>query len=119
MRMPMSPTRRKEWSAIKIHTTIDGNPTNNFLERTLAFNPDGVLHGAKQLCFVGTLAYVFVAMPGWSSSRSTIRSIHRSLEPCRGTATQCGNRHRQFRYAFVCCRKGLVILDITPIGQPR
>ena len=30
-----------------VGTLLDGNPTNNFLKRALAFNPDGVLTGAQ------------------------------------------------------------------------
>jgi hypothetical protein len=104
---------------VKIHTTIDGNPTNNFLERTLAFNPDGILHGAKQLCFVGTLAYVCC------DAGLVIVSFDDPLHPAVfGTvpAEQLPNPESvtaQFRYAFVCCEKGLVILDITNPVQPR
>ena len=41
-----------------VATLLDGDPNNNFLKRALAFNPDGVLNGARRIAFVGTYAYI-------------------------------------------------------------
>ena len=41
-----------------VGTLLDGNPANNFLKRALAFNPDGVLNGARRITIAGTYAYV-------------------------------------------------------------
>src|SRR6202043_2844339 len=41
-----------------VGTLLDGNPANNFLKRGLAFNPDGVLTGARRISIAGTYAYV-------------------------------------------------------------
>ncbi|MGH9650720.1 MAG: hypothetical protein ACRD3I_09650, partial [Terriglobales bacterium] len=41
-----------------VGTLLDGNPNNNFLKRALAFNPDGLLDGARRITFAGTYAYV-------------------------------------------------------------
>ncbi len=37
---------------------LDGNPLNNYLERALTFNPDGILDGAESITIVGTYAYI-------------------------------------------------------------
>jgi len=39
-----------------VGTLLDGNPANNFLKRALAFNPDGVLTGARRITIAGTFA---------------------------------------------------------------
>ena len=44
--------------AVGAGTLLDGNPMNNFLERAFTFNPNGILNGARNLCIVGTYAYV-------------------------------------------------------------
>src|SRR5262249_57567358 len=41
---------------VNVSTLIDGNPTNNFLERELTFNPDAVLTGARHIAFYSTYA---------------------------------------------------------------
>src|SRR5258705_8314518 len=39
-------------------TLLDGNPANNFLHRALAFNPDGILTGARRITIAGNYAYI-------------------------------------------------------------
>ncbi len=39
-------------------TLLDGDPTNNFLERAATYNPDGKLTGAEGITIIGTYAYV-------------------------------------------------------------
>src|SRR6266581_4654357 len=41
-----------------VGTLLDGNPANNFLKRALAFNPNGVLTGARRVTIAGTFAYI-------------------------------------------------------------
>src|SRR3954467_1394209 len=41
-----------------VGTLLDGDPNNNFLKRALAYNPEGVLNGARRITIVGTYAYV-------------------------------------------------------------
>ena len=46
-------------------TLLDGNPSNNFLKRASAFNPDGRLRGASNLAIAGNYAYILCdARPG-------------------------------------------------------
>ena len=39
-------------------TLLDGNPSNNFLQKALAFNPGGVLNGARKIQIVGNYGYI-------------------------------------------------------------
>jgi hypothetical protein len=43
---------------VNVATLLDGNPTNNFLEKDIVFNPYGILCGAKSVAIAGTSAYV-------------------------------------------------------------
>ena len=52
-------TDREEGLVISTAATLlDGNPSNNFLERVIAFNPEGKLRGAVNLAIAGTYAYI-------------------------------------------------------------
>ncbi len=48
-------------------TLLDGNPLNNYLERELTFNPNGLLNGAESITIVGTYAYICCEAAWWSS----------------------------------------------------
>ena len=63
-----------------VSTLLDGDPDNNFLERALAFNPDGLLTGAVNITLAGHYAYV-LASRGSSSSTSTTRCSRGSWPP--------------------------------------
>ena len=96
---------------------LDGDPTNNFLKRALAFNPEGALKGARRIAIVGTYAYILC------DAGLAVVSLDNPLKPAlvaqvgapflvepRGIAVQ-------FRYAFVVDREGLKVLDITHLDQ--
>ena len=100
-------------------TTIDGNPTNNFLNREVTFNPNGILAGARAISIAGNYAYVccdagLVVVdlddPKQPQVRAVLGEPHLK-EPC---AVQV-----QFRYAFVCDKEGVKVLDVTNLAQPR
>jgi len=44
--------------AVNIDTFADAEFRNNFLKRTLTFNPDGVLKGARHITLAGDFAYI-------------------------------------------------------------
>ncbi len=91
----------------------DGDPSNNFLERALTFNPDGVLDGAVNLTVAGATVYVCCA-------RGVVAvDVTDPLAP-RVIATVGApdvDRPRaiavQFRYAFVADARGVQVVDIT------
>jgi hypothetical protein len=102
-----------------VGTLLDGNPANNFLKRALAFNPGGVLTGARRISIVGTYAYVLtdkalvvVDLDNPLAPRVTANIGAPALNDPRGIAVQ-------FRYAFVVDRDGLKVLDVTDLSQPK
>jgi hypothetical protein len=102
-----------------VGTLLDGNPANNFLKRALAFNPSGVLTGARRITIAGTYAYILtekalvvVDLDNPMSPRVTATIGAPVLDDPRGIAVQ-------FRYAFVVDRQGLKTLDVTDLAQPK
>jgi hypothetical protein len=102
-----------------VGTLLDGNPANNFLKRALAFNPDGVLTGARRIAIAGTCAYILtdkalvvVDLDNPLAPRVTANIGAPALNDPRGIAVQ-------FRYAFVVDRDGLKVLDVTDLSQPK
>ncbi len=104
---------------VGVGTLLDGNPSNNFLDRAVTFNPDGVLTGARRITIAGTYAYVL------TDKALVVVSLDNPLEPKvtaqigapdlvdpRGVAIQ-------FRYAFVVDRDGLKVFDVTSLAEPR
>jgi hypothetical protein len=100
-------------------TLLDGNPLNNFLDRELTFNPDGLLNGARQLTIAGTYAYVCC------DAGLVVISLENPLQPVVtsviGPESLVGPKSLavQFRYAFVCDEEGLKVLDVTQLHAPR
>ncbi len=102
-----------------VGTLLDGNPANNFLKRALAFNPGGVLTGARRITIAGTFAYILtdralvvVDLDNPLAPRVTATVGAPALSDPRGIAIQ-------FRYAFVADREGLKVLDVTDLAQPQ
>ena len=102
-----------------VSTLLDGDPDNNFLERALAFNPDGLLTGAVNITVAGHYAYVL------ASKGLFVVDLDNPLQP-RIVAT-VGEPHLkqpravaiQFRYAFVTDAEGLKVIDVTNPVRPR
>jgi hypothetical protein len=102
-----------------VGTLLDGNPSNNFLTRALAFNPDGALTGARRITIAGKFAYVL------TDKALVVVDLDNPLAP-KITATIGGplvNDLRavaiQFRYAFMVDRDGLKVLDVTDLAHPQ
>jgi hypothetical protein len=102
-----------------VGTLLDGNPANNFLKRTLAFNPGGILTGAHRITIAGTYAYVLtdkslvvIDLDNPLAPRVTSTIGAPELDNPRGIAVQ-------FRYAFVVDRYGLKTLDVTDLAHPK
>ena len=101
-----------------VGTLLDGNPANNFLQRALAFNPDGALTGARRIVIAGNFAYILtnknlvvVDLQNPLQPRVTATIGAPALEDPRGIAVQ-------FRYAFVVDRYGMKVLDVTDLAHP-
>jgi len=101
-----------------VGTLLDGDPSNNFLKRALAFNPGGVLKGARRVAIVGTYAYILC------DAGLAVVNLDNPLKPV--LVSQIGAPFLveprgisvQFRYAFVVDRVGLKVLDITHLDRP-
>ena len=98
-------------------TLLDGNPSNNFLQRAGTFNPDGKLRGARNLTVAGNYVYVVgdngmvivnVSDPTKPSIAAEVPGI------TKGTGVQV-----QFRYAFVTDAEGLKVVDIAVPEKAR
>lgn len=101
-----------------VGTLLDGDPTNNFLKRALAFNPHGILHGARRIAFAGTYAYILcdrglvvVDLDNPLQPKVTAEMTAPMLNDARGIAVQ-------FRYAFVVDRDGMKVLNLTRPESP-
>ncbi len=102
-------------------TLLDGDPLNNFLKRDLTYNPGGILDGARNITIVGTYAYICC------DAGLVVIDLDDPLNPkvTSVIGRDAGIEHPvaaavQFRYAFVCDEhKGLVVLDVTDLDQPR
>src|SRR5262245_10948263 len=110
----------KSKNIIGVGTLLDGNPSNNFLERAATFNPDGILTGARRITIAGTYAYIL------TPKNLVVVSLEDPFHP-KVTATM-GERDGlvdprgvqiQFRYAFVVDRDGLKVLDVTALDKPQ
>lgn len=106
-------------------TLLDGDPTNNFMERaalddgTTAFNPDSVLAGMTNLTIAGH--YVYATAP----AGLVVIDIDTPLSP-RVVAVVGGDVFEnpqsvaiQFRYAFVTDAHGLHVVDVTDPLKPH
>jgi hypothetical protein len=101
-----------------VATLLDGDPSNNFLKRAVAFNPDGALNGARRIAFVGTLAYILcdrglavVDLDNPLEPKITAQIGSPALDGATGIAIQ-------FRYAFVVDHAGLKVFNITHPASP-
>jgi hypothetical protein len=100
-------------------TTINGDPTDNFLKPDVVFNPDGLLGGGKFLGIVGTYAYVCCEAGLVVVSLDDPK--HPQVKAVLGNDVVKHPRalNAQFRYGFVCDEEGVKVLDITNPEQPR
>jgi hypothetical protein len=97
-------------------TLLDGNPANNFLKRAVAFNPNGVLNGARRITIAGHYAYILC------NRGLVVVNIENPLMPKVESEVALVDAHGlaiQFRYAFVVDREGLKVLDVTSLAHPR
>ncbi|MFU8763004.1 MAG: hypothetical protein ACNA7T_00670 [Haliea sp.] len=112
-----------------VNTLSDGEPRNNFLERDLTWNENGVLNGARHMVLGGYYAYI-VADAGL-----VVLNLDQPLQPRLVEVVPLNRGHSvalQFRYLFVTDADGLKTIDVTnpeapalvadntiPLGQAR
>jgi hypothetical protein len=100
-----------------LHTLLDGDPRNNFIERAASFNEGGALTGATSIWLAGTVGYVttpraVVVLDLDDPVRPRVLAKIEGLSTPLAVATQ-------FRYAFVLDTQGLKVVDVTVPSAPR
>ena len=100
-------------------TLLDGNPSNNFLERGVTFNPNNILCGAKAITIAGHYAYIccdagLVVVDLSNPKQPVVCSVvgNEVLHHPKSVAVQ-------FRYAVVCDEEGVKVLDATELAFPQ
>ena len=95
---------------VNVDTLSDGEARNNFFERALTWNPDGVLSGARHITLAGSTAYIAgdfgVAIIGLEDPLEPQLLKLLPFNGARATAVQ-------FRYLFVTDNDGFHVVDIT------
>ncbi len=100
-------------------TLLDGDPTNNFLEREVTFNPNGLLCGATAITIAGHYAYVccdagLVVVDLSNPKTPKVTSVVGNDVLHHATSVAV-----QFRYAFVCDEEGVKVFDVTELATPQ
>ena len=104
---------------VQAGTLLDGNPLNNFLERSLTFNPQNILRGARGITIAGTFAYVCC------DAGLVVISLEDPKHPQVTEVVGQDALHNpkavqvQFRYGFVCDDEGIKVLDVTQLAHPK
>jgi hypothetical protein len=102
--------------ATNVETLKDGEPRNNYLERALTWNPDGLLHGARHLTIAGSVFYVAtprgIVVLDMDDPLAPRHLATIDLPGARASAVQ-------FRYLFVAGAGGLQTVDVTDPARPR
>ena len=102
--------------ATDVNTLVDSEARNNFLERKLTWNPDGILDGARHLTIAGHVFYVaadagIVVLDMDQPLAPEVAAVI-PLKGVRATAVQ-------FRYLFAVDGAGLEVVDVTHPERPR
>jgi hypothetical protein len=102
---------------VDVTTLTDRDPANNFLERALTYNPDGLLDGAESLTVAGTWVYVgcdrgLVVLDLADPLAPEVAAVLPEVAAPRSIQVQ-------FRYAFVAGPDGLSVVDVTDPRRPR
>jgi len=106
-------------------TLLDGDPTNNFMERatladgSTAYNPDGLLTGMTHLTLAGH--YIYATSPAGLVVININNPLEPRIESVAGSDALINPRSVavQFRYAFITDERGLHVADITDPAAPR
>jgi hypothetical protein len=101
---------------VNVETLGDFEPRNNFFERALTWNPDGVLAGAAYAHFAGHVLYV-------SAARGiAVVDLDDPLAPKLLAMIPLRNPRastQQFRYLFAVDADGFQVVDVTDPARPR
>ena len=99
-----------------INTLSDGEPRNNFLERKLTWNENGILNGARHVTIGGH--YVYIA----ADAGLVVLNMDTPAQPKLVAVVPLKNARAsalQFRYLFVTDASGIHVFDVTNPEQPK
>jgi hypothetical protein len=99
-----------------VETMHDFEPRNNFFTRSVTWNPDGLLDGARHVTFTGH--YVWIA----ADKGLVLVDLDNPQKPKHVTTLPLKNVQasmQQFRYLFVVDGEGLKVVDITDLAKPK
>jgi hypothetical protein len=101
---------------VNVETMEDFEPRNNFFTRSLTWNPDGLLDGARHVNFTGS--YVWIA-----ADKGLVEvDLDNPQTPKAVTTIPLKNVQasmQQFRYVFAVDAEGLKVIDISNIREPK
>ena len=95
---------------VNIDTLADGEPRNNFLDRALTWNADGLLIGARHVTMAGHRAYVL------TTEGLVVVNLKTPLEPLVETFVALDDPRAsqlQLHYLFVTDATGLQVIDVS------
>jgi len=101
---------------VNVNTLADGDPRNNMLKRAVTWNPGNVLRGARHITLGGHFAYVA------ADAGLVVVDLNDPLKPRHVTTVALPDVRAsalQFRYLWVTTARGLEVLDVTKLDQPR
>jgi hypothetical protein len=99
-----------------VNTFSDGDPLNNDISRTLTWNDNGVLNGARYLILGGYYAYIV------TDKSLVVLNLNIPTKPVYVDAIALNNPNAvqlQFRYLFVTDADGLKTIDVTNPEKPH
>lgn len=111
--------RQEGLIVVDVNTLHDGDPSNNFLERSVTYNAEGRLTGAVNITIAGNYALVLSETTGFhvvdiSNPRSPQWRGGLAAPDIRAPKAVAV----QLRYAFVADADGVKVVDITDPTQP-
>ena len=101
---------------VNVNTLADGEPRNNKLTRAVTWNAGGVLKGARHVTLGGHYAYIA------ADAGLVVVDLADPLKPRHVTTVALQDVRAsalQFRYLWVTTARGLEVLDVTKMDQPK
>lgn len=100
---------------VDVNTLVDGDPRNNYLDRAITWNENGVLDGAKHITIGGHYLYI-TADKGLVivDVDDPLNPMLTAIVPLKGAEASA----LQFRYLFVTDSEGLKVIDVTNVQAP-
>ena len=100
---------------VNVETFADGEPRNNFIKRTVTWNPGNVLAGARHITLGGNYAYIAadsgLVVVDLTDPKRPRLAAQVPLRDMRASAMQ-------FRYLWVTTADGLQLIDVTRLDRP-